>query len=58
MRRTTRWMGLFGASALSPAWAHEIPGLPGSHWHATDTLGILLAALVAVGAWLWWRGPR
>ena len=36
------------------AWAHEGHGLPGaSHWHASDTHGLLLvAALVAVGCWL------
>jgi len=41
-------------SALSavPAFAHEGHGLPGpSHWHASDAL-LLLAAAVVAG--LWW----
>ena len=33
------------------AHAHEGHGLFGSHWHATDTLGLLLA-VVALGLWL------
>ena len=43
------------ALALLPlaASAHEGHGLPGpSHWHATDTLGLLLVAVLAAGAWL------
>jgi hypothetical protein len=45
----------FAAAALPlAAFAHDGHGLPGaSHWHATDTLGLLLVALLAVGAvWL------
>ncbi len=36
------------------AFAHEGHGLPGaSHWHATDTLGLLLVVVLAAGAvWL------
>jgi hypothetical protein len=35
------------------AWAHEGHGLPGSsHWHATDTAGLLLVLALAAGA-LW-----
>ena len=35
------------------ALAHEDYGLPGYHWHATDTLGFaVLAGLAAVVAWL------
>ena len=34
------------------AQAHEGHGLGGSHWHATDSFGWLLAlALVAIGLW-------
>ena len=34
------------------ALAHEGHGLPGaSHWHATDTLGLLLVVVLAAGAW-------
>ncbi len=39
--------------AAATAQAHEGHGLPGtSHWHATDTLGLLLVAVLAAGA-LW-----
>ena len=39
--------------ASSSAWAHEGHGLPGvSHWHATDTAGLLLVSVLAAGA-LW-----
>ena len=35
-----------------PAWAHEGHGLAGSHWHATDTFGLLLVGgLVALLVW-------
>ena len=38
------------------ATAHEGHGLPGpSHWHATDTLGLLLVAVLAAGAWFFGR---
>jgi len=44
------------AATLTPlgASAHDGHGLPGSsHWHATDTLGLLLVAALAAGAcWL------
>ncbi len=37
--------------AAMNAWAHEGHGLPGqSHWHATDTAGLLLVAVMAAGA--------
>jgi hypothetical protein len=36
------------------AHAHEGHGLPGiSHWHATDTL-LLIGAVAAAAAGLWW----
>jgi len=41
------------ALGAASAQAHEGHGLPGaSHWHATDTLGLLLVLALAVGAWL------
>ena len=44
------------AATLTPLWAsaHDGHGLPGSsHWHAADTLGLLLVAALAAGAgWL------
>jgi hypothetical protein len=43
--------------SVLPTWAHEGPGGPGSHWHATDVLGFI-AATVAVGAMLWWHGRK
>jgi hypothetical protein len=34
-------------------FAHEGHGLAGSHWHATDTFGLLLVgALAALALWL------
>ena len=45
-------------SAALPAFAHEGHGLAGSHWHASDTFGLLLvAALAALAVWLS-RGGR
>jgi hypothetical protein len=39
--------------ATATAQAHQGHGLPGaSHWHATDTAGLLLVAVLAAGA-LW-----
>jgi hypothetical protein len=52
---TTRASALAALLALLPlaASAHEGHGLPGpSHWHATDTLGLLLVVALAAGAWL------
>jgi len=41
------------AAVSAPAFAHEGHGLAGSHWHATDTVGLLLAAgLAALAIWL------
>jgi len=43
---------LSGALTHWGAFAHEGHGLPGSaHWHATDTLGFLGVALVALLVW-------
>ena len=43
-------------AAALPAWAHDGHGLPGtSHWHASDTLGLLLVAALAAGAVAWSR---
>lgn len=49
---------LLGLAAWAgAARAHEGHGLPGaSHWHASDVLGLLLAAGVGVG--LWWFSRR
>lgn len=44
---------LLGLTPLSAALAHEGHGPEGPHWHATDTLGFVLAAVVIVLAvWL------
>ena len=56
MRRTKMKKTLLALLASAPAagWTHEGHGLPGaSHWHATDTLGWLLAGVVAL-ALVWW----
>lgn len=42
--------------ATLPAYAHEGHGLAGPHWHATDVVGLLLVAGVAVAAWFLGRG--
>ena len=45
-------------SASAGAFAHEGHGLLGSHWHATDTFGLLLVA-GAAGLALWFsRGGK
>jgi hypothetical protein len=44
---------LLGALLPLAAKAHEGHGLPGaSHWHATDTVGLLVVVALAAGAWL------
>jgi hypothetical protein len=54
MQLTTRFTG---AAALlmttAGAMAHEGHGLTQGHWHATDTYGFVLAALLAaLAVWL------
>jgi len=34
-------------------FAHDGHGLSGTHWHASDTLGFLLVAVLALAA-VWW----
>ena len=43
------------AALLSPliAQAHEGHGLFGPHWHASDTVGFLIAGVLAA-AFAWW----
>ena len=42
----------------APALAHEGHGLAGSHWHATDAVGLLVAAGIgALALWLF-RGGK
>ena len=43
----TAWLAAAGA-----AHAHNGHGLSGGHWHATDTLGWIAAACVALALWL------
>ena len=48
---------LSGAATHLGAFAHEGHGLPGSaHWHATDTLGFIALAVVAVVVWFIGKG--
>lgn len=49
---TACWLAT--ASIVTPVHAHEGHGLPGSHWHATDTWG-LLVLLGAVAVAVWWH---
>jgi hypothetical protein len=44
-------LGLITALAAQAHPGHDMPG--SSHWHATDVLGYLAVAAVAVGA-AWW----
>ncbi len=40
-------------TAAMSASAHDGHGLTGTHWHATDTLGFVLVAVLALAAiWL------
>lgn len=42
------------AAHITSSFAHEGHGLgQGSHWHASDTLGLLLVGVVA--AFVFWR---
>ncbi len=46
------------AALSTGTFAHDGHGLLGSHWHATDTVGLLLVA-VAAGLALWFsRGGK
>ena len=47
---------LIALTLTHAAGAHEGHGLPGaSHWHGTDALGYLAAALVIGALWASWR---
>lgn len=53
-----RIAALLAATAALPALAHPGHGLSAqSHWHATDTLGLLLVAVLAGAAW-WFSGRK
>lgn len=47
------WVALLSTNS----WAHDGHGLPGSHWHASDTLGLLLGAVAVAAVWLWKGKP-
>ncbi|MBL0420814.1 hypothetical protein JI739_10705 [Ramlibacter sp. AW1] len=48
-----------GVLASTLAIAHEGHGLSGgSHWHATDVFGLLLAGGLAALAWWFFRGGK
>ena len=49
---------LLAAMAAATAHAHDGHGLAGAHWHPTDTLGLLLVAALAAGAWWISRGGK
>ena len=50
---TPRLTALALLASTLPALAHDGHGLAGSHWHASDAFGLLLAGGVAVLAiWL------
>ena len=39
------------ASSALPALAHDGHGLFGSHWHASDALGFVVAGLLVLAVW-------
>ncbi len=45
-------------ASLQAALAHEGHGLAAAHWHATDTVGVLLAAGLAVLVYWLTRGGK
>ncbi len=50
---------LAAALLAQAALAHEGHGMAGaSHWHATDTLGLLLVAGAGALAWWFTRGGK
>ncbi len=58
MKRSPLLLAALAAMA-APAFAHEGHGLAGSsHWHATDTFGLLLVAGAAALAWWFSRGRK
>lgn len=50
MKLRTLPLLLSGALPHLGAWAHEGHGLHGSHWHATDTLGFIVALGLVLAA--------
>ncbi len=48
------WLALRSASS----WAHDGHGMAAtSHWHASDTLGLLVGAVAVTAVWLWKGKP-
>lgn len=60
MHKLRKLFASSSAVATIAAQAHEGHGLPGaSHWHATDTAGLLLVGgLAAIALWFWIGGGR
>jgi hypothetical protein len=46
------------ASASGMALAHDGHGMFGAHWHATDTVGLLLVGGIAALVFWFWRGGK
>lgn len=52
MKKTALTLCLTLSNLGAVAWAHEGHGLGGTHWHATDALGfVVAAALVALAVY-------
>ena len=52
MKKTALSLSLMMAHLAQYTFAHEGHGLGGTHWHATDALGfVVAAALVAVAVY-------
>ncbi|HSW19975.1 MAG TPA: hypothetical protein VLJ86_22340 [Ramlibacter sp.] len=56
----TRWIRTAALLAVAaPAFAHDGHGLFGPHWHASDTVGLLLVCgFVALALWLALGGKK
>jgi|LauGreDrversion2_5_1035112.scaffolds.fasta_scaffold195481_2 MYXO-CTERM domain-containing protein len=46
-RWTRTTVALTTLAAHASTWAHEGHGMEGGHWHATDSWGLLAAAVLA-----------
>jgi hypothetical protein len=48
MKKLALTLSLIAAHLGTAAWAHDGHGLGGTHWHATDVLGFVMAGALVV----------